>query len=172
MVSSNGRPIQLLIRPIGRGADQRAKGEGAVDPGGHVTPPPAAHAHTTALMWLALSLVIVVSFLLYVLCFGASSSGVIGQLHHFLTASVGGCLRSVLGKCFGKRCFACMEKVEDYCCWRPNPFLQLFYLGLMAGGFALYWMHSCPLMPNPRSAVAAAVRLGLGLGLGVRASMT
>ena len=101
-------------------------------------------------MWLALSLVIVVSFLLYVLCFGASSSGVIGQLHHFLTASVGGCLRRVLGKCFGKRCFACMEKVEDYCCWRPNPFLQLFYLGLMAGGFALYWMHSCPLMPNPR----------------------
>ena len=57
-------------------------------------------------MWLALSLVIVVSFLLYVLCFGASSSGVIGQLHHFLTASVGGCLRGVLGKCFGKRCFA------------------------------------------------------------------
>ena len=101
-------------------------------------------------MWLALSLVIVVSFLLYVLCFGASSSGVIGQLHHFLTASVGGCLRRVLGKCFSKRCFACMEKVEDYCCWRPNPFLQLFYLGLMAGGFALYWMHSCPLMPNPR----------------------
>ena len=131
----------------------------------------AAHGNTTALMWLALSLVIVVSFLLYVLCFGASSSGVTGQLHHFLTASVGGCLRGVLGKCFGKRCFACMEKVEDYCCWRPNPFLQLFYLGLMAGGFALYWMHSCPFMPNPRSAVAAAARLGLGLGLGVRASM-
>ena len=105
-------------------------------------------------MWLALSLVIVVSFLLYVLCFGASSSGAIGQLNHFLTASVGGCIRGVLGKCFGKRCFTAMEKVEDYCCWRPNPFLQLFYLALMAGGFALYWMHSCPLMPNPRLPLA------------------
>ena len=51
------------------------------------------------------------------------------------------------------RCFTCMEKVEDYCCWRPNPMLQLFYLGLMAGGFSLYWMHSCPLMPNPRLAL-------------------
>ena len=54
-------------------------------------------------MWAALLLVIVVSFLTYVLCFGASSSGVIGQLNHFLTASVGGCVRAVLGKCFGKR---------------------------------------------------------------------
>ena len=31
-----------------------------------------------------------------------------------------------------------------------NPLLQLLYLGLIAGGFALYWVHSCPLMPNPR----------------------
>ena len=101
-------------------------------------------------MWIAISIVVVVSFLLYVCMFGGSSTGVIGTLHHFLTAGVGGCVRRVLGKCFGKRCFSCMEKVEDYCCWRPNPLLQLFYLGLMSGGFALYWMHSLPQMPNPR----------------------
>ena len=101
-------------------------------------------------MLVVLALVVVVSFLLYVICFGASSSGVIGQLNYILTAGVGGCMRQVLGKCFGKRYFTCMERAEDYCCWRPNPALQLFYLGLMAGGFALYWMHSCRLMPNPR----------------------
>lgn len=101
-------------------------------------------------MWIAISIVVVVSFVLYICMFGGSSTGVIGTLHHFLTAGVGGCVRRVLGKCFGKRCFSCMEKVEDYCCWRPNPLLQLFYLGLMSGGFALYWMHSLPQMPNPR----------------------
>ena len=99
-------------------------------------------------MWVFVGAFLVVSFLLYVCVFGGSSSGVIGKLHHFLTSC--GCARRLLGKCFGKRCFSFMEKVEDYCCWRPNPLLQLFYLGLMFGGFALYWMHSCPLMPNQR----------------------
>ena len=39
---------------------------------------------------------------------------------------------------------------QDCCCWRPSPLLQLFYLGLIARGFALYWVHLCPLMPNLR----------------------
>lgn len=99
-------------------------------------------------MWFALALVVVVSFLLYVCAFGGSSSGPIGRLHDVMTDC--GFARRILGKCFGPRCFKCMETVEDYCCWRPNPVLQLFYLGLMGGGFVLYWTHSCPQMPNPR----------------------
>ena len=32
------------------------------------------------------------------------------------------------------------------CCWRPNPALQLFYVALMAGGFALFYHHVLPLL--------------------------
>ena len=41
-------------------------------------------------------------------------------------------------------------QVEDVCCWRPNPLLQLFYLALMGGGFALFWLNSLQHIPNPR----------------------
>ena len=41
------------------------------------------------------------------------------------------------------------SRVEDVCCWRPNPLLQLFYLALMGGGFALFYSKSLPLIPNP-----------------------
>ena len=94
-----------------------------------------------------------VAFLLYVVMFGASSSGFIGTLHDQLTGCY--CLRPIFRLCCGKRCAKFAHKMEDVCCWRPNPLLQLFYLGLMAGGFLLYAVHSLPLIgpPNTRLSI-------------------
>ena len=88
------------------------------------------------------------AFVLYVCMFGASSSGWVGQLHHVFTSCP--CLKPCLNRIFGPRVWGAIRYVEDVCCWRPNPLLQLFYLALMGGGFALFWMHSLPHMPNPR----------------------
>lgn len=88
------------------------------------------------------------AFVLYVCFFGGSSSGWIGSLHHVLTGCP--CLKPCLNKIFGRRCWALLTRVEDVCCWRPNPLLQLFYLALMGGGFVLYYLHSLPRMPNSR----------------------
>lgn len=98
------------------------------------------------LFWLFI--VLTVAFLLYACLFGASSTGYIGSLHRMLTSCW--CLRPCVDKCFGPRCCKILRHVEDVCCWRPNPLLQLFYLALMGGGFVLYWMHSIPYIPNPR----------------------
>uniref|UniRef100_A0A6T0DJF2 Palmitoyltransferase n=1 Tax=Chrysotila carterae TaxID=13221 RepID=A0A6T0DJF2_CHRCT len=91
---------------------------------------------------------LLVAFLIYVCCFGGSSTGVIGRMHRALTSC--GCFGRCLGKICGKRCAAACEYVDDVCCWRPNPLLQLFYLSLMGGGFILYYMHCLPHIPNTR----------------------
>ena len=58
-----------------------------------------------------------VAFLLYVVMFGASSSGFIGTLHDQLTGCY--CLRPIFRLCCGKRCAKFAHKMEDVCCWRP-----------------------------------------------------
>ena len=95
-----------------------------------------------------LGVLLVVAFLLYVCVFGGSSSGWIGGLHHTLTSCP--CLKPCLNKIFGPRCWSALRRVEDVCCWRPNPLLQLFYLGLMGGGFVLFYLHTLPHIPNSR----------------------
>ena len=92
--------------------------------------------------------IVVVAFLLYVCAFGGSSSGVIGKLHDALTGCY--CLRPLFRLCCGRRCARFWGTVEHACCWKPNPLLQLFYLGLMSGGFILFALQSLPYFPNPR----------------------
>ena len=82
----------------------------------------------------------VAAFLIYVCAFGGSSAGFIGDLHHSLTSCA--CIKAILPRCIIDRCCGCASRLEEYCCWRPNPALQLFYLSLMGGGFALFYMHS------------------------------
>ena len=88
-----------------------------------------------------------VAFLLYVVCFGASSTGFIGSLHHTITSCA--CLQPLFRRICGPRCTRAFGKLEEVCCWRPNPMLQLFYIALMGGGFVLFYQNSLPLMPNP-----------------------
>eukprot|EP00965_Chrysotila_dentata_P009887 322523-Pleurochrysis_carterae.AAC.3 len=105
-------------------------------------------AERTRKMIFVLVGTLLVAFLIYVCCFGGSSTGVIGRMHRALTSC--GCFGRCLGKICGKRCAAACEYVDDVCCWRPNPLLQLFYLSLMGGGFILYYMHCLPHIPNTR----------------------
>ena len=116
--------------------------------------------------------ILLVGFLAYVCMFGASSSGTIGELHHVLTGCP--CLRPCFRLLCGPRCTRFFGRIENACCWRPNPALQLFYVALMAGGFTLFAMHSLPHFPNPRLAnwhryTAYATMLG-GAGLFIAAS--
>jgi len=96
-------------------------------------------------------LALAIGFLLYVLMFGASSTGFIGKMHEFLCGCY--CLRPITRRLCGPRCQSVMLKVERRCCWRPNPLLQLFYIALMGGGFVIYYQKSLPLVPNPRLAL-------------------
>ena len=84
--------------------------------------------------------------------FGASSTGVIGDLHKQLTSCH--CLAPLFRLCCGPRCIKFFRQVEMTCCWRPNPLLQLFYISLMAGGFTLYALHSLPLIGGPNGRLA------------------
>ena len=104
-------------------------------------------------------------FVLYVCMFGASSSGFIGYAHDVLTGCP--CLRPIFRRCFGPRVRRAFDYVEDVCCWRPNPALQLFYVALMAGGFALFYHHVLPLLPNSRVHPIHRINAYWVMGLGV-----
>ena len=104
-------------------------------------------------------------FVLYVCMFGASSSGFIGYAHDVLTGCP--CLRPIFRRCFGPRVRRAFDYVEDVCCWRPNPALQLFYVALMAGGFALFYHHVMPLIPNARVHPIHRLNAYWVMGLGV-----
>lgn len=95
-------------------------------------------------MLITLSCAVSLSFLFYVCVFGGSSTGFIGRLHRTLTRC------SCFTICCGDRCARGLQKSEEVCCLRPNPALQLFYLGLVLSGLALF-MYSCfPFVANPR----------------------
>ena len=104
-------------------------------------------------------------FVLYVCMFGASSSGFIGYAHDVLTGCP--CLRPIFRRCFGPRVRRAFDYVEDVCCWRPNPALQLFYVALMAGGFALFYHHVLLLLPNSRVHPIHRINAYWVMGLGV-----
>ena len=91
---------------------------------------------------------LITAFVLYVVMFGASSNGLIGVMHDWLTGCY--CLRPIFRRVCGPRCQRFWRRIEHVCCWRPNPLLQCFYLALMGGGFYLYHSKTLPLIPNPR----------------------
>ena len=97
---------------------------------------------------VAIGVAVGIGFLLYVLMFGASSTGVIGKLHNWMCGCY--CLRPITRRLCGPKCQRALQRAEDVCCYRPNPLLQLFYVALMAGGFYLFYNKSLPLVPNPR----------------------
>ena len=97
-------------------------------------------------MMLAVGGLLGVGFMLFVCAFGGSSSGVVGDLHNAITGCT--CLQPLFRRLCGPRCQYICGRVEHHCCWRPNPLLQLFYVGLMGGGFFLFSLHSLPLIPN------------------------
>eukprot|EP01105_Mastigella_eilhardi_P018176 TRINITY_DN4204_c0_g1_i1.p1 TRINITY_DN4204_c0_g1~~TRINITY_DN4204_c0_g1_i1.p1 ORF type:complete len:266 (+),score=40.84 TRINITY_DN4204_c0_g1_i1:31-828(+) len=89
--------------------------------------------------------------LIYVLLFGQTQfhrDGVVGRCHVFVTSSLWeyiGCLGMRL---CGPRVVACFSCFGNYCCHKPNPFMQLIYLGLVLPGFYIFVKNAFPLIPN------------------------
>jgi hypothetical protein len=42
---------------------------------------------------------------------------------------------------------SCLDATTEACCSSRNPLLQLTYLALWSGGYALYWQHVFLLLP-------------------------
>ena len=70
------------------------------------------------MMYVYIVLVAATGFILYVCMFGASSTGLIGDLHNALTGCV--CLRPCFRLCCGPRCAKFFSRIE-YICARARP---------------------------------------------------
>jgi len=80
------------------------------------------------------------AFIVFSVLFGeaeALEKTVVGWCNRFL---MGGWYDAVVGvagrlPCLGKACGAGLRAAEEECCGTPNPFMQVLYLGLVAGGY-------------------------------------
>lgn len=62
------------------------------------------------------------------------------RTHDFLTGGACDCCVRLVGVCFGQRGKNACAAAETYCCDKPNPALQLFYLSILGGCyFTLTW---------------------------------
>ncbi|KAK4282840.1 hypothetical protein QN277_014168 [Acacia crassicarpa] len=56
----------------------------------------------------------------------------IERIHFFLTSGAYDYFLRFVGAVFGSKCSNAVLSVEYYCCDRPNPILQIFYLGILS----------------------------------------
>ena len=48
----------------------------------------------------------------------------------------------------GKKLIAAAARTHHYCCWEPNPLLQMVYGGLVLGGYGVMIWKGYPHIPN------------------------
>ncbi|KAH3766192.1 DHHC-type zinc finger family protein [Pelomyxa schiedti] len=106
-------------------------------------------------MWVGLAIVggyvVVASLVIYTLLCGQSEfhrGGVIGWLHTFLTSSIWSWLQRVITRLLGKRVVAFFNPCVDWCCYKPNPFMQIVYATFVLGGFAIFLRDAFPLLDD------------------------
>mmetsp|Transcript_42823 Transcript_42823/g.121020 ORF Transcript_42823/g.121020 Transcript_42823/m.121020 type:complete len:385 (+) Transcript_42823:143-1297(+) len=63
---------------------------------------------------------------------------------HFPTA-----LKWALQKCFGPRAPAALDAAWTYLCYRSNPIVQFFYLGVLVGGYIVFVIAGYSHVPSP-----------------------
>jgi len=127
-----------------------------------------------ALLWLGCAYLAVLGVALFVLLFGESAAfrdTIVGKTHWFFTQGLchysGRAVRGV----FGERAETALSGVGEYCCDRPNPFMQLCYLLLVLGGYFVFCERAFEFIPGPHLASyhlftgPLAVAVGLGLFL-------
>ncbi|CAM6114097.1 unnamed protein product [Calypogeia fissa] len=89
--------------------------------------------------WLLFGYVGLLPLLLFILVCGdrpAFEGTWMARVHNFVFG--GGCfdsLLAVIGKVFGERGSNACAAAEAYCCGRPNPCLQVFYLAIVGGTY-------------------------------------
>ncbi|KAJ5075535.1 palmitoyltransferase swf1 [Anaeramoeba ignava] len=87
------------------------------------------------------------SFIVYVLLFGQSESnrnGFIGYVHSILTYEIWAFLKKMLVKIFGKSADTFLKKIVVYMCLTWNPFMMLFYVAILIGGFFVFFVWAFP----------------------------
>eukprot|EP00727_Mastigamoeba_balamuthi_P013491 m51a1_g8765 hypothetical protein (359) ;mRNA; f:144990-146833 len=90
--------------------------------------------------------------LVYTLVFGQSEyhrRGLVGRLNAFLTGGLWAALGRRVQRHCGPKWLRRMQAVHNYCCWRPNPFMQLVYLGLVIPGYLIFIRDGYPHIPGP-----------------------
>ncbi|KAJ3683871.1 hypothetical protein LUZ60_014098 [Juncus effusus] len=70
------------------------------------------------------------------------------RFHYFLTFGAYDYLLRFVGKIFGSRGRNCVLGVEQFCCERPNPILQVFYLAIIGGTFLIVAKTSFQYIPG------------------------
>jgi hypothetical protein len=73
----------------------------------------------------------------------------VGAAHRFILNDFWLLLRNCIIRFFGKRCYTGVQSCQDYCCNRPNHFLQAFYLILVLGPFVIFVWNAFPYIPGP-----------------------
>jgi len=94
----------------------------------------------------------VVCLIVYTILFGESDfhkGGCIGWLHWLLTSGLCTCYKRCCIKVCGQRAYKASTGVEDYCCNKPNPFMQLFYGSLVIGGYYVFVTDGLPFIRPP-----------------------
>jgi len=103
--------------------------------------------------YLGIFYVVILLFVIYALLCGDLECGKPGsmryRIHKFVTrdalAKVWQCFRCVLGK----RISGKLDDTVNYCCYKPNPFMQILYLSLVLGGYLLFLRDALSHIPNP-----------------------
>ncbi|KAJ1697675.1 hypothetical protein LUZ63_006187 [Rhynchospora breviuscula] len=72
----------------------------------------------------------------------------IERLHYFLTFGAYDYFLRFVGKIFGSRAKNCVLGVERYCCERPNPTLQIFYLAIIGVTYVIIAKSSFKYIPG------------------------
>eukprot|EP00026_Physarum_polycephalum_P011437 Phypoly_transcript_11663.p1 GENE.Phypoly_transcript_11663~~Phypoly_transcript_11663.p1 ORF type:complete len:396 (+),score=12.81 Phypoly_transcript_11663:41-1189(+) len=93
-----------------------------------------------------------VCVIVYTLLCGESDfhrNGVVGMLHRFITNGLCICCKRACTKVMGPRVSTAMSRLENYCCWTPNPFMQIFYASLVLCGYYAYYINCYPMIKPP-----------------------
>jgi palmitoyltransferase ZDHHC4 len=93
-----------------------------------------------------------VAFLFVMLC-GPSETlrrGPVGRAYWWLTETLPALGGRVLRRLLGARLYGWLVRATDYTLNQRNPFLQLFYLGLVGGGVVTFVLCAGPYVLDPR----------------------
>ncbi|KAG2501050.1 hypothetical protein HYH03_000869 [Edaphochlamys debaryana] len=104
------------------------------------------------LFLFAIGYAMLTGFFIFILLFGESPvfrGTPIASAHWFLTQGLCNGGEYLVARVFGARGSQALDRAYSACCERPNPFLQVAYLAMLAVGLWIYWTNLFALLPNP-----------------------
>jgi len=85
----------------------------------------------------------------YVLLCSESNNGFMGKINYIITEGIFEGLRRLIGCICPKFVVRTVDSSVNYCCYKPNPLLQILYLSLVLGGYAFFIRDALPHIPGP-----------------------